>query len=66
MFSPRPVLLVAGQNAHSRFFSEQAFGRAADPRELFIVPGAVHVDLYDRVDLIPFDKLITFFRQHLA
>lgn len=66
MISPRPILLVAGENAHSRFFSEQAFERAADPKELFIVPGAGHVDLYDKVDLIPWDKLQSFFNQHLA
>lgn len=66
MISPRPILLVAGENAHSRFFSEQAFKRAADPKELFIVPGAGHVDLYDKMDLIPWDKLQSFFDQHLS
>lgn len=66
MISPRPILLVAGETAHSRFFSEQAFERAAEPKELFIVPGAGHVDLYDKVDLIPWDKLQSFFDQHLA
>lgn len=66
MISPRPVLLVAGANAHSRFFSEQAIERAAEPKELFIVQGAGHVDLYDKVDLIPWDKLQSFFEQHLA
>ncbi|EMS97420.1 hypothetical protein H009_11951 [Agrobacterium tumefaciens str. Cherry 2E-2-2] len=64
--SPRPVLLVAGENAHSRFFSEQAIAKAADPKELFIVPDAGHVDLYDKVDLIPWDKLEAFFDQHLS
>jgi uncharacterized protein len=66
MISPRPVLLIAGENAHSRFFSEQAIAKAADPKELFIVPGAGHVDLYDKVDLIPWDKLEAFFDQHLS
>lgn len=66
MISPRPILLVAGENAHSLFFSKQAFERAAEPKELFIVPGAGHVDLYDRVNLIPFDKLQSFFDQHLT
>lgn len=66
MISPRPILLIAGENAHSRFFSEQAFERAADPKELFIVPEAGHVDLYDKVDLIPWDKLQSFFDHHLA
>ena len=63
--SPRPVLLVAGENAHSRYFSEDAFQLAAEPRELFIVKGAGHVDLYDRVNLIPFDKFAAFFQKHL-
>lgn len=66
MISPRPVLLIAGQEAHSRFFSEQALERAAEPKELFLVPNAGHVDLYDRVDLIPWDKLQAFFEQHLV
>ena len=64
--SPRPVLLIAGEQAHSRYFSEDAFRQAAEPRELYIVPGAGHVDLYDRVNLIPWDKLHSFFDQHLA
>jgi fermentation-respiration switch protein FrsA (DUF1100 family) len=64
--SPRPVLLVAGETAHSRYFSEEAFSKAAEPRELHIVPGAGHVDLYDRVDLIPWVKLQSFFDQHLV
>ncbi|MCI0707283.1 MAG: alpha/beta hydrolase [Ignavibacteriae bacterium] len=63
--SPRPVLLIAGENAHSRYFSEDAYKAAAEPKELYIVPGAVHVDLYDRVDLIPWDKLTSFFTAHL-
>ena len=64
--SPRPILLIAGEVANSRYFSEDAFRRAAEPKELHIVPGAGHVDLYDRVNLIPWDKLTTFFTQHLA
>jgi fermentation-respiration switch protein FrsA (DUF1100 family) len=64
--SPRPVLLIHGEKAHSRYFSETAYAAAAEPKELMIIPGASHVDLYDRVDLIPFDKLTTFFNQHLA
>ncbi len=63
--SPRPMLLIAGENAHSRYFSEDAFKAAAQPKELLIIPGAVHVDLYDKLDKIPFDKLGTFFNQHL-
>jgi fermentation-respiration switch protein FrsA (DUF1100 family) len=55
--SPRPVLFITGDQAHSRVFSEHAYGRASEPKELFIVPGAGHVDLYDRVNLIPWNKL---------
>ena len=64
--SPRPMLFITGDQAHSREFSEDAYKRAAEPKELFIVPGAGHVDLYDRVTLIPFDKLTSFFNKHLV
>ncbi len=63
--SPRPMLFITGDNAHSREFSEDAYRLAAEPKELYIVPGAGHVDLYDRVNLIPFDKLTAFFKQNL-
>ena len=63
--SPRPVLFITGDKAHSRIFSEQAYARASEPKELYIVPGAGHVDLYDRVNLIPWDKLTSFFTLHL-
>jgi fermentation-respiration switch protein FrsA (DUF1100 family) len=66
LISPRPTLFVAGTEAHSREFSEFAFERAAEPKELHWVEGAGHVDLYDRVTLIPFDKLTEFFGQHLG
>jgi fermentation-respiration switch protein FrsA (DUF1100 family) len=65
MISPRPMLFIAGENAHSREFSEDAYKLAAEPKELYIVPGAGHVDLYDRVILIPFDKLTSFFTAYL-
>ncbi|HYO83319.1 MAG TPA: alpha/beta hydrolase [Bryobacteraceae bacterium] len=64
--APRPVLLIHGEKAHSRYFSETAYAAAAEPKELLLVPGANHTDLYDRVDLIPFDKLQSFFNQHLS
>jgi fermentation-respiration switch protein FrsA (DUF1100 family) len=64
--SPRPVLFIHGEKAHSRYFSETAYAAAVEPKELMIVPGANHTDLYDRVDVIPFDKLTAFFTQHLA
>ena len=63
--SPRPVLLIAGENAHSRYFSEDAYKAAVEPKELMIIPNAVHTDLYDKVDIIPFDKLEDFFTKNL-
>ena len=63
--SPRPILLIAGENAHSRYFSEDIYKMAAEPKELMIIPNAVHVDLYDKVDVIPFDKLTSFFNDNL-
>jgi fermentation-respiration switch protein FrsA (DUF1100 family) len=63
--SPRPVLIIAGENAHSRYFSEDAYKAAAEPKELIIIPKAVHVDLYDKVDIIPFNRLEEFFKTHL-
>ena len=64
--SPRPVLFIHGEKAHSRYFSETAYAAAAEPKELMIIPGANHTDFYDRTDVIPFDKLVSFFKQHLA
>ncbi|MCK0154829.1 alpha/beta hydrolase [Alcanivorax sp. S6407] len=64
--SPRPTLLIHGEKAHSRYFSETAYEAAAEPKELVIVEGANHVDLYDQLDKIPFDKLTDFFKKNLA
>jgi len=64
--APRPVLLIAGEHAHSRYFSEDAYQAAAEPKELMIIPGANHVDLYDRLDRIPFDRIERFFGQSLG
>ncbi|MPR05538.1 alpha/beta hydrolase [Microvirga tunisiensis] len=63
--SPRPILLIAGDNAHSRYFSEDAHEAAADPKELMIIKDANHVDLYDRMDKIPFTRISEFFNEHL-
>lgn len=63
--APRPVLFIHGEVANSRYFSEDAHQRAAEPKELYIVPGAGHVDLYDQVELIPWDKLESFFTDNL-
>lgn len=60
------VLLVHGEKAHSRYFSEDAFKKLnGDNKELLIVPGASHTNLYDRVDIIPFDRIEAFFRANL-
>jgi uncharacterized protein len=64
--SPRPMLFITGDQAHSREFSEQAYQLAAEPKQLTTIPGAGHVDLYDRTDLIPFDTLATFFQTNLS
>jgi fermentation-respiration switch protein FrsA (DUF1100 family) len=63
--SPRPVLLIHGEKAHSRYFSEDAYKAAAQPKELMIIKGANHVDLYDRMDKIPFEKISDFFGKTL-
>ena len=63
--SPRPMLFITGDKAHSKEFSEDAYKRAAEPKELVIVPNAGHVDLYDKTALIPFDKLEGFFKTNL-
>ncbi|VTO88847.1 unnamed protein product [Fusarium graminearum] len=58
--APRPLLFVSGDQAHSREFSEEAYRLAAEPKELIWAPGAGHVDLYDRAELIPFDRLTQY------
>ena len=63
--SPRPILFIMGENAHSRYYTEEAFERAGDAKELVIIPGARHIDLYDREDMIPFDKIDSFFSENL-
>lgn len=60
------VLLVHGEKAHSCYFSKDAFAKLTeDNKELMIIPGAVHTDLYDRTDIIPFDKITEFLRKYL-
>ncbi len=63
--SPRPILFIMGDRAHSRFFSEDAYARAREPKEICNVEDAEHIDLYDRTDRIPFDKLECFFKDNL-
>jgi fermentation-respiration switch protein FrsA (DUF1100 family) len=65
------VLIVHGDKAHSCYFSRDAYAamvkdsKYSDNKELMIIPGAVHTDLYDQVYIIPFDKLESFFREYL-
>lgn len=63
--SPRPILFVVGDRAHSRFFSEDAYEAALEPKEMYVVEDAEHIDLYDRRDRIPFEKLAEFFRTNM-
>lgn len=61
------VLLIHGEKAHSCYFSRDAFKKLeGDNKELMIIPGAVHTDLYDRTDVIPFDKMTEFFKKYLV
>ena len=61
-----PVLMIHGEKAHSRYFSEDAFKKlTGDNKELLIVPNANHVDLYDNMEKIPFDKIEAFFKENL-
>ncbi|MBK5722181.1 carboxymuconolactone decarboxylase family protein [Dysgonomonas sp. Marseille-P4677] len=65
--SPRPLLFIVGERAVSAYFSEDAYSKAAEPKELYIVPGASHVDLYDRPEYtaVSLSKLDSFFKQYL-
>ena len=60
------VLMIHGEKAHSRYFSEDTFKKLkGDNKELMIIPDAVHTDLYDNLDVIPFDKIDSFFKEYL-
>ena len=60
------VLVIHGEKAHSRYFSEDAFARLrGDNKELLIIPGASHTDLYDNLSVIPFDRMAEFFTARL-
>lgn len=66
--SPRPMLMIAGGNADSLYFSENAYQKGKQPKELFLVPGATHIDMYDKPQYVTpaVQKLTAFFRQHLV
>ena len=60
------VMLVHGEKAHSRYFSEDTYKKlTGDNKQLLIIPGASHTDLYDNYEKIPFDKIEAFYRQYL-
>ena len=60
------VLVIHGEKAHSCYFSKDAFKELkGDNKELMIIPDAVHTDLYDRMDIIPFDKIESFYNEYL-
>lgn len=63
--SPRPILLIVGEQAESRFFSDVAYENAKEPKEMMIVPDCNHVDLYDDTAKIPFDKMESFLLEYL-
>jgi len=65
--SPRPLLMIAGSEADTRYFSEEAIAKAKEPKELFVIPGATHIDLYDRPQFVPqvVSKLTDFYAKHL-
>ena len=61
--SPRPILIIAGEHGGMRPASEAAYAAASQPKELYIVSGANHIDLYDDVSKIPFDRIAMFFME---
>lgn len=65
--SPRPLLMIVGEKAPSAFYSHNAYAKAAEPKELFVIPGATHADLYDQTPYITqsLDKLTQFFSDNL-
>lgn len=63
--SPRPLLMITGDKAHSKYFTDEVYAKAASPKEKIIVAGATHTDLYDQMDKIPFDKMAAFLQKSL-
>jgi fermentation-respiration switch protein FrsA (DUF1100 family) len=66
--SPRPLLVIAGSKADTLFWSEEVIQKAKEPKELFVVDGATHIDMYDKPQFVgpAVTKLNAFFSQHLA
>ena len=67
LISPRPLLMIAGTEADTLYFSERAIAKALEPKELFLIEGASHIDLYDKPEYVDpaVDKLVDFFGKHL-
>lgn len=65
LLAGRPLLIVSGENSHSREFSDDAYAHAYEPKELYLLPNTSHTDLYDQKNKIPFDKLEDFFKKSL-
>ena len=67
LVAPRPVLLIAGERAETLKFSQAAYAKAQQPKELLVIPGASHFDLYDKPEYVTpaVDKLAEFFGEHL-
>lgn len=63
--SPRPILFIVGEQAESRFFSDIAFEKAAEPKQMIVVPNCNHIDLYDDTNKIPFDEIENFLKKNL-
>ena len=63
--SPRPIMLITGDKAHSKYHSDNLYAQAKSPKEIVVVKGATHTDLYDQIDKIPFDRLNKFFKNNL-
>jgi len=65
--SPRPLLLIAGSEADTLYFSQDAYEKAKEPKELLIIPGATHIDLYYKPEFVPqvAEKLTQFFTAHV-
>jgi len=63
--NPKPIMFITGEKAHSKGISEFAYSKALEPKELVVAKDATHVDLYDDVNKIPFDKIDQFFKENL-
>ena len=63
--SPRPALIITGENAHSKYFADDMYNKLAEPKQEIVVPGATHTDLYDNMEKIPFAELAAFFDKNL-